>query len=110
MSKNYSYDKNRFNIKYIEADLKKICESLGVIRLLSFGSINTDKFGPDSDIDILVKFDNTKISDPFNQYFELKENLENLFKRPVELVFEKKFHNPYFRESVNKTKRVIYEA
>ena len=106
----FSYNKNKYDIKYIETDLKKVCESFGVKRLLSFGSINTDKFGKNSDIDILVKFDNSKISDPFDRYFGLKENLENLFKRPVELVFEKKFNNPYFKESVDKTKRVIYEA
>ncbi|MBW1759646.1 MAG: nucleotidyltransferase domain-containing protein [Deltaproteobacteria bacterium] len=77
---------------------------------MSFGSVNTNKFGINSDIDILVKFGDSEANDLFERYFGLKEQLEELFKMPVELVIEKDFKNPYFRESVNKTKRVIYEA
>ncbi|MBN1932648.1 MAG: nucleotidyltransferase domain-containing protein [Desulfobacterales bacterium] len=110
MNTHLSYDGKIPNFKYIETDLKKICESFGVRRLLSFGSVNTDRFGPESDIDLLVKFDKSDFADPFDRYFGLREQLEALFGRPVELVFEKEFDNPYFRETVNKTKRLIYEA
>jgi predicted nucleotidyltransferase len=98
------------NFIHLEADLKKICKSFGVKRLLSFGSVNTDRFGPESDIDLLVKFDKADSYDPFDRYFGLREQLETLLGRPVDLVFEKEFYNPYFRETVNRTKRVIYEA
>ncbi len=101
---------NKYDIPYMEADLKRVCKSFGVQRLLSFGSINTDTFGPESDIDILVKFDQSETYNYFDRYFGLKEKLEVIFNRPVELVFEKEFKNPYFQESVNRTKRIIYEA
>ncbi|MCI5123435.1 MAG: hypothetical protein D3925_02905 [Candidatus Electrothrix sp. AR5] len=102
--------KNTFNFLSVEEELKKICASYRVKHLLSFGSVNTDRFGPDSDIDLLVKFDSSDYSDPFDRYFGLREQLEDLFGRPVELIFEKKFDNPYFLEAVNETKRMIYEA
>jgi len=93
-----------------KADLNKICKAFDVSRLMSFGSVNTDKFREDSDIDLLVIFDESEKYDLFERYFGLKEKLEELFKRPVELVFDRNFKNPYFRESVNKTKKVIYET
>lgn len=102
--------KNTFDFLSVEEELKKICAAFRVKRLSSFGSVNTDRFGPDSDIDLLVRFDPSDCSDPFDRYFGLREQLEDLFGRPVELVFEKKFNNPYFLEAVNETKRLIYEA
>jgi len=95
---------------FYKADLNNICKSFDVRRLMSFGSVNTDKFRADSDIDLLVAFDKSENYDLFERYFGLKEKLEELFKRPVELVFDRNFKNPYFRESVNKTKKVIYET
>ena len=54
-----------------------------------------------SDIDENIDF--------FDKYFELKEQLEEIFKRDVDLVVDKKFKNPVFRESVDRTRTVIYE-
>ncbi|MBF0117272.1 MAG: nucleotidyltransferase domain-containing protein [Desulfobacterales bacterium] len=97
------------NFDYYKKDLRKICKDFNVRRLSCFGSVNTDKFKQDSDIDLLVTFGDSEGNDIFERYFGLKERLEELFKRNVEIVFDKKFKNPFFRESVNKTKRVIYE-
>ena len=95
---------------FYKADFNNICKAFDVRRLMSFGSVNTDRFRADSDIDLLVVFDESEKYDLFSRYFGLKERLEELFKRPVELVFDRNFKNPYFRESVNKTKKVIYET
>ncbi len=37
-------------------------------------------------------------------YFDLADQLENLFQRPVDLVTDKSLSNPYFIDSVNQTK------
>jgi predicted nucleotidyltransferase len=42
-------------------------------------------------------------------YFELADNFEKLFKRPVDLVTDKSLKNPYFIKSVNQTKTLLYE-
>ena len=95
---------------FYKTDLNSICKSFGVRRLMSFGSVNTDRFGANSDIDLLVMFDKSDDHDLFSRYFGLKERLEELFQRPVELVFDRNFKNPYFRESVSRTKRMIYNV
>lgn len=44
----------------IQFDLPRIqtaCRRAGVVRLFLFGSILTDRFGPESDIDLLVETD-----------------------------------------------------
>ena len=49
-------------------------------------------------------------TDLFRRYFGFKEALEALFGRAVDLVMIGAMRNPYFIESVNKTRRLIYEA
>ena len=39
----------------------------------------------------------------------IKEKLEDFFNRPVDLVIDKKFKNPYFDKSVNNNRETIYE-
>ena len=38
------------------------------------------------------------------------EALEQLFQRPVDLVVESAIKNPYFRESVERSKALLYAA
>jgi len=56
-----------------------------------------------------VIFDSGEDVDLFDKYFELKEQLGKIFKRDVDLVIDKEFKNPVFRESVDRTRPVIYE-
>ena len=80
-----------------------------VERLGLFGSALRQDFSPTSDVDILVVFDSGENIDLFDKYFELKEHLEKIFDREVDLVVDKNFRNPILRESVNRTRTVIYE-
>jgi uncharacterized protein len=80
-----------------------------VKRLGVFGSVLTTDFKPESDVDVLVVFDADSKTDLFNKYFELKERLEKLFEREVDLVVDRPFKNPIFKDSVEKTRTVIYE-
>ena len=41
-------------------------------------------------------------------YFDLADKFESLFQRPVDLVTDKSLSNPYFIDSVNQTKTLIY--
>ena len=89
--------------------ITKICETMPIKRLDLFGSILNKNYTSESDIDVLVLFEQNKDIDLFNNYFELKEKLEEIFNRPVDLVIDKIFRNPYFRKSVEKTRQIIYE-
>lgn len=89
--------------------IRRICRTMPVKRLGLFGSSLTGNFSQESDIDVLVVFDNDKDLDLFDKYFELKEKLEKVFGRKVDLVVDRPFKNQEFRKSVDRTRTVIYE-
>lgn len=97
------------NLNEIKSEIKNVCRTLPVKRLGLFGSILTNDLTPESDVDVLVVFDSDDKIDLFDKYFELKEELAKIFKREVDLVVDKPFRNPIFRESVEKTRTIIYE-
>jgi uncharacterized protein len=88
--------------------LKDICNMHHVVRLYAFGSVCTDQFNPKSDIDFLVYFKQMEYGDYADNYFHLCDELENLFKRKVDLTTDKSLSNPYFIKSVDKTKSLVY--
>ena len=91
--------------------LKGLCRRYGVGRLELFGSAVTGTFREDeSDLDFLVDFLPAAIANYADNYFGLLEGLEELFGMPVDLVVERAIRNPYFRQSVEKTKSLIYAA
>ena len=97
------------NIEQIKPEVEQICRGLPVKRLGLFGSALGRNFSRTSDVDVLVIFDSGEDIDLFDGYFELKEQLEKIFRREVDLVVDKKFKNPVLRESIDRTRVVIYE-
>ncbi len=90
--------------------IEALCREYAVRRLLLFGSAGTEHFDEaTSDIDFLVEFDDAPVS-RFDAYFGLKEDLEALFGRPVDLVSAAALGNPYFAKSVASTSRELYAA
>lgn len=86
-----------------------LCRKYKVSKLHAFGSILTSRFNEKSDVDILVNF-NTEINynNYADNYFELYYALKSLFGRDVDLVDETSVRNPYFKEELDETKRLIY--
>ncbi len=97
------------DIQKIKPEIDRICRRLPVRRLGLFGSVLTQEFSPSSDVDVLVDFDSGEDIDLFDKYFDLKEQLDGLFKRDVDLVVDKKFKNPVLRKSIERTRTFIYE-
>jgi predicted nucleotidyltransferase len=91
-------------------EITSLLNQYKVKRAFAFGSVCTDKFNDESDIDLLIAFNDGL--DPLeygDNYFLLADELEKLFKRHVDLVTEPTLRNPYFIKSVNLTKTSIYE-
>lgn len=86
-----------------------LCRKYKVSKLYAFGSILTSRFNEKSDVDILVNF-NAEIdyNNYADNYFELYYALKSLFGRDVDLVDETSVRNPYFKEELDETKRLIY--
>lgn len=88
--------------------IKTLCMKHNVKSLFAFGSVCTDKFNDQSDIDLLISFMPMNYGDYADTYFDLAEKFEKLFHRPVDLVTDKSLSNPYFINSVNQTKTLLY--
>ncbi|NDV47494.1 nucleotidyltransferase [Paludibacter sp. 221] len=95
----------------IENNIKKIkalCKKYKVNKLFVFGSVLTNRFNNESDIDFLVDFDKEEINDYFENFFDLKYSLEDILERKVDLLEEQSVKNPYLKKDVDQTKLLIY--
>jgi uncharacterized protein len=90
------------------SDIIRICKTHKVKSLYAFGSVLTDNFMTDSDIDLIVDFENIDVIDYPDNYFDFKFSLQNILKRPIDLLEEQAIKNPYFRKNVNQQRQLIY--
>ncbi len=91
--------------------LRRLCVRLQVARLELFGSAAEGDFDPQtSDLDFLVEFLPLKPGQHADAYFALLDSLQALFGRPVDLVMARAIKNPYFLQSVDRTRKVLYAA
>ncbi|PXA03800.1 hypothetical protein DDZ13_10240 [Coraliomargarita sinensis] len=90
--------------------IEELCRANGVIRLDVFGSVLTEDFGAESDVDFLVLFRRDAQTNAFHQYFDFKEALESVLGRKVDLVCENAIRNPYFKQEVEETRKPLYAA
>ena len=93
------------------AEIEVLCHRFCVRRLELFGSAATGQGRPaESDLDFLVEFEPPPSGAYADAYFGLLEALESLFGRTVDLVVPSAIKNPYFRQSVERTKTLLYAA
>ena len=91
--------------------LSRLCGTYGVTCLELFGSATRDDFDLEaSDLDFLVEFAAVHSLGAFDRYFGLKEALEQLFQRPVDLVEVKAIKNPYFRQAIEQDRVMVCGA
>jgi len=90
------------------AEIAAFCTRFGVRRLELFGS-GLHSNSP-HDLDFLVDLGERSPSDYTTAYFSLREYLEDLFARPVDLVTPVGLENPYFRQRVEQDKTLLYAA
>jgi len=95
----------------IEQHIKQItrlCEMNKVRALFAFGSVTTDRFRPDSDIDLVVDIDDNDPISYSDKYFNLKFQLEDILKRQIDLLEQKAIRNNFLRNEIERTKVQIY--
>ena len=91
----------------IPADvIATFCARHHIRRLALFGSVLRDDFSPDSDLDILVEFEEGHT--PGLAFFGMQEELSELLGRNVDLNTPG-FLSRYFRDEVMKEAIVAYE-
>ena len=93
-------------------ELEELCERFSVKQLDIFGSAadETAILPNESDIDFLVEFLPLKENQHADAYFGLLFALEGLFGRSIDLVMIQAISNPYFRDSVERSRKLLYAA
>ncbi|MGB3412476.1 MAG: nucleotidyltransferase domain-containing protein [Microthrixaceae bacterium] len=91
--------------------VRALCRQFGVKRLDVFGSATGSEFDPAiSDVDFLVELEPPDRLSRFDAFFGLKEGLEELLGRHVDLVDPAALENPYFAATVQQSRRELYAA
>jgi predicted nucleotidyltransferase len=89
-------------------ELENACSTFKVEELYAFGSILSDNFKSDSDIDFVVSILSNDPVEYAENYFELKFELERIFKRKIDLLEQKAIRNKTFENLVNQQKMLVY--
>ena len=95
----------------VESNIKVIndlCKRHNVRQMYVFGSVLTNRFMKHSDIDFIVDFYSVDLYDYADNYFDFKDSLEHLLKREVDLLEDKAIKNPFLRQSIDSSKKLIY--
>ena len=95
------------NFFFNEKDIEKIARKWGIKEFSIFGSALGENFKEDSDIDVLIQFKSNSQYSLFD-LVDLKEELEELFRRPVDIVEKASIRNPFRKKEILRTARVIY--
>lgn len=88
------------------AEITAFCEKHRIVKMWLFGSVLRDDFAPESDVDVLVKFDPEHV--PGWEFYSWGKELEKIFGRPVDLTTPDAL-SKYIRKKVMRSARVIYE-
>jgi uncharacterized protein len=97
----------RFNIP--AQALEELCNRYGLHELSIFGSALREDFRPDSDVDVLVDLDPGVIM-TIELFLAIRDELESLFGRKVDLVQKPLLRNPYRRGEILRTREILYAA
>jgi len=97
------------NIAIPKKKLAAFCVKWKVREFSLFGSVLKSSFAASSDIDVLVRFDESARHGLF-EIAAMREELEAIFGRPVDLVELDAVKNPFRRESMLAEHEVLYAA
>jgi len=93
-----------------EEKLSALCQKYLVKELSIFGSVLRDDFKSQSDIDLLITF-NEKANYSLFDIVRIQEELAKLFGRPVDLVSRRaveRSRNLYRKKAILDTAKIIY--
>ena len=89
-------------------ELAAFCHRNQITQLALFGSVLSERFGPDSDVDVLVTF-SPEARIGFLAFGRIQRELSDLLQRPVDLVPQEGL-KPIIRQSVLDNAEVVYAA
>ena len=87
--------------------IKEFCRKYGVEEFSLFGSVLRDDFGPDSDIDVMLRFAPGH-GFTFENTPQIQQELEAIFGRPVDVIEKNRIRNAFRRHSIMSSYRVVH--
>jgi predicted nucleotidyltransferase len=89
--------------------ISELCIKHKVKELYAFGSVlDENRFNANSDVDLLIEFDNVPFDNYADNYSEFEESLVKLFGHKVDLISPKFLRNRIFIKRLNETKQKIF--
>ncbi len=88
-------------------EIAQFCHRHHIRRLSFFGSVLRDDFKPDSDVDVLVEFEQDHV--PGLAFFSMQDELSEILKRNVDLNTPE-WLSRYFREKAIAESEAAYVA
>ncbi|HSF54009.1 MAG TPA: nucleotidyltransferase domain-containing protein [Algoriphagus sp.] len=98
------------NLSPFLTSIQELCKLCGVKTLYAFGSVLTNRFDEESDIDLIVDLEENDPLEYTEKYFNLKFGLEKILGRTVDLLEERADLNPIIRKEIERSKVVVYEV
>jgi uncharacterized protein len=94
------------------AEIRRLCERFEVVKLELFGSATGSDFDPNrSDFDFIATFADKRPGSRYGfRFLEFEEQLGKILDRPVDVIGDQPFSNPYFARTVNESRQTIYES
>lgn len=100
----------RYNLEPYFEKLKETCDNYYVYKLFFFGSVCTNNFTQDSDIDLLLELVPMKPLKQGETILDLWNEFEILFQRKVDLITtDQQIKNPVLKRNINNTKQLFYD-
>lgn len=96
-------------IEIPKAEIEAFCRRFGVEEFSLFGSVLRDDFGPDSDVDVMLKF-LPEHGFTFENTPDIQDELERIFNRPVDVIEKDRVRNPIRWKSIQNSYQVVYAA
>jgi predicted nucleotidyltransferase len=97
----------KIGLKIPHDEIEDFCSRWKIEELSLFGSILREDFGQDSDVDVLVSFAEDAPWSLFD-IVDMKEELESIFGRDVDLVEKESLRNPFRRSAIMNGREIIY--
>jgi predicted nucleotidyltransferase len=98
----------KFELKSHLSEISALCDQHKVRHLYAFGSVLTGNFSAESDIDLIVDFKPIALEQFSDNYYDLKFSLEEILKKPIDLLEEQAIKNPFFKEAVLQSRQQIF--
>jgi predicted nucleotidyltransferase len=101
---------NLRNIQLSHTAIEQFCRKWNLRELSVFGSVLRDDFRPTSDVDVLVTLTPGSAM-TFEGFLEMREELSQMFGgREIDLIQKRLLRNPFLRERILTTRKVLYAA